>query len=201
MLEKFPLPPSGPEPTPQAPEVEKPSRFPFKGALDQFDFVQPSMSRPGFSDRPGGIQPGRVLMAWSMAASLIDLLIVFSFVCLFLFLSLLIEKLGLSPNLQIDRGVLLRSGVLVFAFLHSAYLVLLRVFLGSSFGEWACDLRLGLPRQRFSSRYTFFVLKRFVIVVLSGVVLLPFLSLLTGVDWAGRLSGLPLISVPTALPK
>ena len=133
---------------------------------------------------------------------MIDVLIVVSMVCVFFFVALLLQKWLVAP-VPLDRATLVRLMGPLFLLLHASYLVLARVFLGSSLGEWACGLRLGEPRQRFSPRYVFLVLLRFTVVVATGVVILPILSLLSGVDWAGRLSGVPLISVqrPSARPK
>lgn len=91
---------------------------------------------------------GRVLMAWSFAATMIDILVVFSLVCLFLFVSLLAFRLMSSP-VALTRDSLTHLVIPLFVFLYSSYLILVRVFLGSSLGEWACGLRLGEARQRF----------------------------------------------------
>ena len=168
-------------------------RLPLRGVLGTLDFLE---STPGFQGGPVSPRSSRVTMAWSFIASLIDALVVISILCLFMSLTLFVERFGVG-NLHIEHPLLLKAAGLVFVFLYPTYLIMLRVFLGNSLGEWSCDLRLGEPRQRFSSKYSLLVLFRFAIVVCTGVVTLPLLSLLSGVDWAGRLSGLPLISLST----
>lgn len=178
-----------PEPSP-LPNAETP-KSPLKGFLGALEFEAPPLAFQGGSQsKPSGWK----LMAWSWAATLIDALIVLSLVCLFLFVSLLIERAGIRLW-GARRELIVNMGLLVFPFLYATYLIFLRIFMGSSLGEWACDLRCGEPRQRFSSRYSLLVLARFFVVVGTGVVVLPLASMASGIDWAGRISGLPLVSV------
>lgn len=166
-------------------------RPPLRGELGDLDFL---VNPPSFHSGPQRPRNGWVVMAWSLAATVIDALVVLSLACVFLFVSLLLQRLQVSA-VSIDRASFLRIAVALFAFLHSSYLVLVRIFLGGSLGEWACQLRLGEPRQRFSSRYALWVLARFFLVAGTGVITLPLISICSGVDWAGRLSGVSLISV------
>lgn len=164
-----------------------------KGALPDHDFLE-SATETAFHSGSHRSPSGRVLMAWSFAATVIDVLVVFSLVCLFLFVSLLVLR-SMSEPIALGRETFTRFVVPLFIFLYSSYLILVRVFLGNSIGEWACGLKLGEPRQRFSPGYVRLVLGRFFVVVATGVIVLPLISLLSGIDWAGRLSGVPLIPV------
>ena len=71
----------------------------------------------------------------------------------------------------------------------------MRVFLGASMGEWNCDLRLGEPLQWFDFSYLFRVILRTTVVVGSGLILLPILSLLFSRDLAGDISGVKIYSL------
>lgn len=176
-----------------APEIAPPAQkraYVDEAALEGLDFVEMSGA---FHGGPRWRSRGYALVAWSFVATVIDACVVLGLACLFLFVTLWIEKTGVQMAF-LERSLILKSGAMIFLFLHVTYLLSLRVVLGHSLGEWACGLKLGEPRTRLSPRYSLQVLWRFAIVVGTGVVSLPILSYLTGQDWAGRLSGLPLIT-------
>lgn len=140
-------------------------------------------------------KPRWALTAWSMAASVIDLLLVFAAACfmgIFVMLLLKIKAMNFSQSPINDY----LGFALCFVGLYSGYLLLLRVFIGCSIGEWACGLRLGEPRHRLADDYSLRVLGRFLIVATTGFVILPVLSLFMGQDVAGKLAGLPLVMMP-----
>ncbi|MFN7728049.1 MAG: RDD family protein [Bdellovibrio sp.] len=181
-------------PAPQTPDRDRTGRreqVRRNGALDDLDFVESSGS---FHGGPNWKKSGYALVAWSFVASIIDACVVVGLACLFMVVVLFIAKMG-GEFLTFDRAVILNAVFILFVFLHVTYLLSLRVILGHSLGEWACGLKLGEPHARLSPRYSLKVLWRFVIVAATGVLVLPILSYLTGKDWAGRLSGLPLISL------
>ena len=187
-------------PTPETPHRDRTGRQDQArrpGVLDGMDFIEASGS---FHGGPNWKSSGYALVAWSFVASIIDACVVTGLACFFLFAGLLVEKMG-AEFLIFDRSVMLKSAVILFLFLHMTYLITLRIVLGNSLGEWACGLKLGEPRARLSPRYSLKVLWRFVIVAATGVFVLPLLSYLTGKDWAGRLSGLPLISIAKGTRK
>jgi hypothetical protein len=70
-----------------------------------------------------------------------------------------------------------------------------RFFIGSSIGEAACDIRLGKPQERMSHWYFLKVVFRATLVVATGIVVLPIVSLIFGRDIPGMLSGLKLFSL------
>lgn len=185
-----------PKPAPSAPlgpEIKSRRQrqaFVSPTALGGHDFLETSSS---FHGGPRWRSRGYALVAWSFVATVIDACVVLGMACLFLFVTLWIEKTGVQMAF-LERSLILKSGALIFLFLHITYLLSLRIVIGSSVGEWACGLKLGEPRMRLSPRYSLQVLWRFAIVMGTGIVSLPILSALTGQDWAGRLSGLPLIT-------
>ncbi len=134
------------------------------------------------------------LMAWSLAAGTIDLLMMFALTCFGL--GVTVFAMGWKVNLaQISQDPALQWAlILMLIGLYASYLLVLRVFLGCTLGEWACGLRLGEPRHRLSPGYALKVHLRLFATVFTGVITLPILSLVFGVDIAGKLSGLPLVS-------
>lgn len=142
--------------------------------------------RRGSSSR----RPRWSLVAWSVMAGLIDLLIVTSFWSFALLgVMLAFRWTGVRLGLQVD-------GPLMWAMIgqYSGYFLIFRVFAGFTIGEWACGLRLGEPRHRLAEDYSLRVLGRFCIVAGTGFICLPVLSLILGFDVAGRLAGLPLVT-------
>lgn len=154
-------------------------------------YKQRPMSHHSHSSR----KPRWSLTAWSMAASFIDLLLVFAATCFMAVLAMLLLKLhalNLSGSPVNDQVGL----ALCFVGIYSAYLLVFRVFVGCTIGEWACGLRLGEPRHRLSDDYCLRVLGRYLIVATTGYIILPVLSLFIGQDVAGKLAGLPLVTCP-----
>ena len=72
------------------------------------------------------------------------------------------------------------------------FLIISRSFFGRSLGEWTFDMQLGEDEQIEKASYPFQVLFRNLLILGTGFVLLPLLSLLTGKDIAGKLSGVRL---------
>ncbi|MBX2986515.1 MAG: RDD family protein [Bdellovibrionaceae bacterium] len=144
----------------------------------------------------GPRRQGHRLIFWSFMAVLIDALILLSMSCFFLLAFSLIVR---SPLGEILRGsgrwLSPRSFIAVFVACAWMYTVSLRVFFGFTLGEWACDLRLGQPTERLRRAYPLKVALRMSLIVGTGLILLPLLSILFGRDLAGRLSGLRMISL------
>lgn len=72
------------------------------------------------------------------------------------------------------------------------YMVLVRSFTARTVGDWAWGLRLGGPEDFQKANYSLKVFLRIFIILASGVVTLPILSIILGQDLAGKLSGLTL---------
>lgn len=134
------------------------------------------------------------LMAWSLAAGFIDILMMFSITCFVTGTLILAMSWKVSLNQVAHTQSLQTALILTLVGFYAMYLLILRVFLGCTLGEWACGLRLGEPRHRLSPGYSLKVHFRLLVTVLTGGVTLPLLSMVFGVDLAGKLSGLPLVS-------
>jgi hypothetical protein len=108
--------------------------------------------------------------------------------CIFLMVFVKIIKTPITKGL-------LEDFTLIYIVGSWLYMITTRFFLGSSIGEAACDIRLGNPQERLSTWYFIRVVLRATIVVVTGVVLLPLLSLIFGRDIPGAVSGLKLFSL------
>lgn len=142
----------------------------------------------GFHRGPTGRRRGYQLSLWSLVASVIDGLVLVAMSCLFMMVFVKITKIPISRGMASDFAVI----YLVASWL---YMITTRFFIGSSIGEAACDMRLGRPQERLSGSYFTKVIIRATLVLATGVVVLPLLSLIFGKDVPGYLSGLKLFSL------
>lgn len=142
----------------------------------------------GFHSGPVGRRKGYRLTLWSLVASTIDALLLVGMSCVFLMVFVKIIKTPISKGLLEDFA-------LIYVIGSWLYMITTRFFIGSSIGEAACDIRLGKPQERMSSWYFAKVVVRATLIVATGVIVLPSLSLLLGRDIPGTLSGLKLFSL------
>ncbi|MFS4459980.1 RDD family protein [Bdellovibrio sp. HCB2-146] len=150
----------------------------------------------GFQGGPSR-RKGYKLALWSWFASMIDCLILISISSIFM--------AAFSFLMRTDFGALIGSVTQnqhrvilfleVFALCAWAYMIVVRSVLGSTVGEWACDLRLGQPQERLRANYILRVAWRSTLILITGLVTLPVLSLILGLDLAGKISGLRLFSL------
>lgn len=142
----------------------------------------------GFHSGPKNRRKGYVLTLWSVMASAIDALLLVAMSCIFMMAFLKIIKTPITKGLLEDFAVIYVLGSWL-------YMITTRFFIGSSIGEAACDIRLGKPQERMSPWYFLKVVARATLVVATGVVVLPILSLIFGKDIPGSLSGIKLFSL------
>lgn len=153
---------------------------------DRINFHGGSQKRSGFK-----------LTMWSWMSALIDSLILISISC---FTVILFSFLMKTPARDLLKFVVVEPNLAkmcVFSFFFSfwVYLVMMRIFMGASLGEWSCQLRLGQPTQRIKTTYIVKVVARTTLILITGVVTLPLLSLLFKEDLVGELTGLRLYSL------
>jgi hypothetical protein len=153
-------------------------------------------SGTGFQGGPSR-RTGYKLALWSWLASMIDTLILISlssvFILTFSFLMKAnVESLVGSLFQSQHRAVIFCE---VFTLCSWIYMITVRTVLGSTIGEWACDIRLGQPQERLRTNYVLRVAWRSTLVILTGIVTLPLMSLVVGKDIAGAISGLRLFSL------
>ena len=90
-----------------------------------------------------------------------------------------------DPMTQLSLGLIFLSSCFL-------YIVISRSFFGMTLGDWALDIQLGSPDQQRSTWYPVKVAMRFLVNLLFGFVLLPFLSVIFRKDLLGSISGLSL---------
>ena len=148
----------------------------------------------GIQFRRGPAEPRRrwQIVLWSWLASLIDGLFLIGLSFLGLALAALTTGAASSSFLSFD---LTQNSIWIVALMAFSYLVLMRSFTGFTLGEWACGLRLGLPWERQDSKYILKTMFRSFIVVSTGLITLPLLSLFFSSDLAGEASSLHLMSL------
>lgn len=171
--------------TPEKASIRTNSKW---SALQSMDFTTAEQFHNGV------FKPTRKTFVFSFLAHLIDEMLIVSSVFFALSFCLYMNR-GQNLFLAEENGfthLFLPAGVL-YIFILSLVMTVPRIFLGCTPGEWTLNLRLGHPEQRFSSKYTFFVLKRYLICFLTGGLTLLVISVVTGVDCAGKLSKLPVI--------
>lgn len=174
----------------KTPTLEKAQRHLFKRTdyfVDgQVEFQSGSQNRSGFH-----------LALWSWMSAFIDTLILISISCFSLILFSFLMKtqardifrmLSFEPNISL-------MFLVSFLFSFWVYMVMMRVFMGASLGEWSCQLRLGQPVQRIKTGYVLRVMARTTILLFTGVITLPILSLLLKHDLLGDITGVRIYSL------
>ncbi|AFY01707.1 hypothetical protein Bdt_2020 [Bdellovibrio bacteriovorus str. Tiberius] len=151
----------------------------------------------GFHGGPSARRKGYKLALWSWLASFIDALILVAVSCVFMLMFSMIVKTPVGALMQhlFHSQNQLTFFAEVFVMFAWVYMITVRSVMGSTIGEWACDLRLGQPHERLQISYIFRVALRSSLILVTGIVTLPLLSLLAGKDLAGALSGLRLFSL------
>lgn len=133
--------------------------------------------------------------AWDFSAFLLDLMLVLAINLVCLILLLVTTKVDLFANLynpDTDNMIFISMGVL-FLGTSWMYLVMTRVFMGCTPGEWIFDQRLGLPEETGSAMYSLLVVARAVLILATGLVIFPLISAFANHDVLGRWMGLELM--------
>jgi hypothetical protein len=102
-----------------------------------------------------------------------------------------INLMGLLNNAQTDGQTQLHL-VLLFVAVLQIYMLTARGYFGASLGEWAFDLQLGTAQQRANPWYPVQVAWRGLVVTVTGLVVLPLLSMIARRDLTKYLTGLQL---------
>ena len=183
--------------TPPQPETPVRERAPMRvrtGLFQRVDFTEEAV---GFHGGSSSRRTGTKLALWTWMSAAVDTLIMISMSCLFVIaFSLLMKTSAKEVMISIFKDFGLAK-LFMAAFLVSfwMYLVFLRGFNGATIGEWTCSLRLGQPFQHLQSGYVVKVLLRTTLIMLTGIVTLPLLSLILKKDLAGEITGVKIYSL------
>lgn len=132
----------------------------------------------------------------SLASAIIDGMIVLGLSSLFVITLVAITQIDLlrmmnsqemSARAVVELGLLYLGVTLV-------YFMLARGLFGSTLGDWAFDVQLGSDDERRHLGYPLQVVFRTLVVMVTGVILLPLASMIFGKDLAYYVSGLKLYS-------
>ncbi len=132
---------------------------------------------------------------FELLAGVLDSLFVTTGFIVFLISLVSITGVDLNQALAPIDASLILSLIATYGFVGFAYLFLSRLFLGSTFGEWAFDQILGTPSQQQKKSYYGFLLLRSAVSAFSGFFLIPSLTLLTKIDLFSTLTPLKLWQV------
>ncbi|MBN8537870.1 MAG: RDD family protein [Deltaproteobacteria bacterium] len=171
--------------------VREPQRVPRnrEQSRDSFDgFDLGPVQRLGFL---GGARKrqGRKLVEFQVLSAIVDGLIVLGMTLFLSSFSILIMKL--KGDLNQFLGVF----ILVFVWFQFCYLVLLRAYLGHTLGEKTFNIRLGKYHERLQLFYPLRVIFRTLLILLTGIIILPLFSWLLKKDLSGKITGLKIISL------
>lgn len=157
------------------------------------DFTEGSMGFRGGSSKKTGIR----LALWTWLSATVDALIMIAMSCFFVIAFSLLMKTSAREVIQFISQDLNLTKLFALAFLTSfwMYMIFLRGFNGATIGEWTCALRLGQPWQRMQSGYILKVLARTTLIMATGIVVIPLLSLLLKRDLAGDICGIKIYSL------
>lgn len=137
---------------------------------------------------------GYQLTGWLLASVITDLLIIFACTCLFLMGASLIFKVVNHTEMRqfvnsfLNQSALKQTVIFLFSYISIIYFIFLRVFLGSTIGEWSCGIRIGQPSDRLKANYVLKIVARVFLIICTGVFVLPLLSLIFKKDIAGRMT-------------
>lgn len=183
-----------------APELDVPAgeRIPTIAPSAQLRF-----SRADFFEESAGFhrgpqkRSGLKLALWTWLSAGIDTLVLISMSCAFaIIFSLLLQTSARKVMTTfIEQPTLSHLLVGFFLACFWLYLIVMRVFMGASIGESACHLRLGQPQQRRQTGYVMRVMARTSIILGTGIVILPLLSLAFKRDLVGALTGIKIYSL------
>lgn len=180
----------------QTPEIRK--DLPIKNSVNKTSANKNYFSRVHFAEENdflGGPQKrqGFKLALWTMASVAADHLIILGLTLLFIFMGTLTLQVGFKTFVSIK--ILGASAVPLYLGISVIYFVLFRVFLAATLGEYSCGLRLGQPLQRIQKNYGFKIIFRTLLILITGIITLPVLSLIFKKDIAGNLCGVSIYSL------
>lgn len=128
---------------------------------------------------------------WSFSASMLDAMLVVAASLLCMIILLIVTRADLIGNLRNPdaQGMIYISIFFLFAGVAFIYLTVNRIFVGCTPGEWAFDQRIGKPEELNRASFSLKVIARSLLVVATGFIVLPLLSLLFNEDLAGSITG------------
>lgn len=133
--------------------------------------------------------------AWEFSPFLIDALLVSAFSLICLIIALYVTKIDLIGSLMAPDAdpLFLATIPAIVVGMGAVYAIITRTFMHGTLGELAFDLQIGSTKDQQSNLYPIKVLFRSVVIIATGFVVLPILSLIFQRDFAGQLTGTTLV--------
>ena len=166
--------------------------------------VQIQRTPPSTVQRPVGLGPKRGAAdsplrklepaAVSVQAAILDGIVVTAVTLLFLVSLILVTKIDiLSVLLSAKTDLTTQFSIfLLFLSVMQMYVVVARSFYGRTLGEWTFDYQLGQDYEHDKSVYPLQVVARSLLILATGLVVLPLLSMILRRDLPGQLTGVQL---------
>lgn len=131
----------------------------------------------------------------SVGAFILDTMLILAGGLISMIILLLVTKADLIKALTSEAAdpVIYGATLSVFAMVALIYYVAMRVFIGFTPGEWAFDQRIGTEKEQQNPYFALKIVFRSCIVILSGFIILPIISLLMGKDLTGQMTGASLV--------
>jgi hypothetical protein len=132
---------------------------------------------------------------WNFSSALLDGMLVIAASLLCMIVVLMVTKADLIANLANpdESGMVYIATFSLLASVSFIYLLVNRMFLGATPGEWAFEQRIGQPAEITTAMYSVRVLARSALVIVTGFIVLPILSALMNRDLAGEITGAKLV--------
>lgn len=130
----------------------------------------------------------------SFTSAVLDALVISGLTALFLVSLILVTKIDLIAvilHTKAPMSVWIEVGAIFFG-VYTIYYMCTRGLWGSTLGDWAFDMQLGLEEERVQWYYPAQVVFRMTIIALTGFVVFPLISFLFKKDLAYWISGLRL---------
>lgn len=131
---------------------------------------------------------------WSFSATFLDGMLILASSLLCMIIMLTVTRVDLVANLKNpdEAGMIYMATLALIMAVTFIYMVVNRAFLGCTPGEWAFDQRIGKPEQMTTLSYVPRLAARTLLVMITGYIVLPIVSLFTGKDAAGSITGVTL---------
>lgn len=132
---------------------------------------------------------------WNFSSALLDGMLVVAASLLCMIIVLMVTKADLIANLASpdESGMIYLATLSLLASVSFIYLLVNRMFVGSTPGEWAFEQRIGQPAEMGTAMYPLKIFARSLLVIATGFVILPLLSMIFKKDLAGEITKAPLL--------
>jgi len=148
-------------------------------------------TRRGAADSPQG---QLVLTSASVPSAALDFVVIIALSLIFMAGMLSMTKMDLGVVVRAAEADTLTMVSLAVAFLAimQMYVIVSRAFYGRTLGEWTFDVQLGRGEDQNQAMYPVKVVSRSMLVTITGLLILPLISLIMRRDLAGQITGVQL---------